>query len=66
MGAGDGPPAPGEAAPRRIAVEILLYMLLVVVVGAAFVALRVRRVGTRVLDHDPHGPRVTTHDGDVR
>ena len=66
MSGAEGPPPSDEVPPRRIAVEIFVYALLVVAVGAAFVALRVRRVGTRVLDHDPHGPGAAVDDVDVR
>jgi hypothetical protein len=51
---GAHPPGDDEPTSRRIALEIALYALLVIVVGAAFVAVRVAREGTRVLTVDPH------------
>ena len=41
-----------EPSRRRILVEVLLYTLLVLVVGGAFVLVRVLREGPEVLDHD--------------
>ena len=42
-----------EATPRQIALEIAIYALAVLLVGGAFVAVRVAREGTRVLDANP-------------
>jgi hypothetical protein len=41
-----------EPKRRTIVVEIVVYALLFVLVGAAFVALRFAREGPRVLDYD--------------
>lgn len=42
-----------EPTPRRIAIEILVYAAIVLLVGSAYVAERVWREGTRILNHDP-------------
>jgi hypothetical protein len=49
--------AADEPGGRRIAVEILLYALLVLLVGGAFVALRASREGERVLNYDTRSTR---------
>lgn len=41
-----------DPSPRRLAAEIAIYVLLFLIVGAAFVGLRVLREGPRVLDFD--------------
>lgn len=46
-----------EPTPRRIAIEVAIYAALVLVVGAAFVGLRVLREGPRVLSGDPRALR---------
>lgn len=46
-----------DPTPRQIAKEIAIYVLAVLFVGAAFVAVRVAREGTRVLTNAPHAPR---------
>lgn len=48
---------PQRPATSRIAWEILIYALLFLVFGAAFVALRVKREGPRVLELDPRRAR---------
>ena len=45
-----------EPSRRRILVEVLVYVLLVLAVGGAFVAARVAAQGERVLRYDPHRP----------
>ena len=45
---------PGEASRRRILVEVLVYVAIVLAFGAAFVAFRVAKDGSRVLTHAPH------------
>ncbi len=49
----------GDAEPtsRRIAVEVLVFALLFLVVGAAIVTLRVMKDGPQVLDVQPHRSR---------
>jgi hypothetical protein len=44
--------AEDEPTRSRIAVEIVWFAVIVVLVGAVFVALRVRREGSRVLNYD--------------
>jgi len=56
------PPRPGlqapavseEASGRRIAVEILVFALICLLVGAAIVAVQVTRKGDLILHFDPH------------
>lgn len=55
-------PPPVEASRRRILVEIVLYVLLVVLFGAAFVAYRVHVNGPSVLSFDPHGRADEPHE----
>ena len=46
-----------EPTRRTIAVEILMYALLFVLVGALFAAMRAVRDGERVLNYDPTQPK---------
>ncbi len=46
-----------EPTRRQLAIEILVFALLFLLVGAAFVTMRVLRDGTRVLDVDPRRAR---------
>lgn len=49
--------AEGEPDRSTIAVEVVVFALLVLAVGAVFVALRVLREGPRVLQYDVREPR---------
>lgn len=51
-----------DPTPRQIAKEIALYALLVIVVGAAFVAARVAREGPRVFAVDPRAGEFDRED----
>ncbi len=52
-----------EPSRRRIAVEILVFALLCLVVGAAIVAVQVARKGDQVLHFDPHNRSKRLDDG---
>jgi len=50
-------PERNDPSRRTIATEALVFALLFLAVGAAFVGCRVMREGTRILDFDMHRPR---------
>ena len=66
------PSSPDLPSRRTLLVEILAYTALVLAAGFLFVAFRVRREGTRILDPDPRAPseeragRATPSGLDVR
>ena len=44
-----------EPSSRQITVEVVVFALLCLLVGAAIVAVQVSRKGDQLLDFDPHG-----------